>query len=68
MQRFEIGVEEALQRLRNARDVIDPNDGFREQLQVFLDCNYIANTTKAAYRHWLLRKQARLQKGILITS
>ena len=66
MRRFTLGVEEALSRLRDARDIIDPNDGFREQLQVYLDCNYIANTTKAAYRHWLLREQARLQKGAFL--
>jgi hypothetical protein len=65
MQRFSIGVEDALEKLRDAREVIDPNDGFKEQLQVFIDCNYIANTSKAAYRHWLLREQARLQKGRL---
>lgn len=64
MQRFNIGVVEALERIEKVRD-IGPNDGFREQLQVYLDCNFIPNTSKAAYRHWRLRQETRLQKGIL---
>lgn len=67
IQRFNIGVAEAIARLEDVKDV-DPNDGFREQLQVFVDCNYIPNTTRAAYRHWLLRQQANLQKGALTNS
>ena len=62
MQRFNIGVEEALLQITEVRNV-DPNTGFREQLQVFLDCNFAANPTKAAYRHWRLRQGSRLQKG-----
>jgi dual specificity phosphatase 12 len=62
MQRFKIGVEEALLQINEVRDV-DPNMGFREQLQVYLDCNFVANPTKAAYRHWRLRQESRLQKG-----
>ena len=62
MQRFTIGVEEALRRINAVRSV-DPNMGFREQLQVFLDCNFVANSTKAAYRHWRLRQRSTLQKG-----
>ena len=62
MQRFKIGVADALSRIQDVRDV-DPNTGFREQLQVYLDCNYVANSSKAAYRHWVLRQDARLQKG-----
>lgn len=64
MQRFNIGVEEALERIQEVRDV-DPNPGFREQLQVYLDCNFEANSSRAAYRHWQLRQETRLQKGIL---
>jgi hypothetical protein len=67
MQRFKIGVAEAIGKIQEVRDV-DPNTGFREQLQVYLDCNYIANSSKAAYRHWLLRQDARLQKGIYLSS
>jgi hypothetical protein len=62
MKRFDIGVAEAISRIQDIRDV-DPNLGFREQLQVFLDCNFVPNSSKAAYRHWLLREDARLQKG-----
>jgi len=62
MQRFTIGVEDALARINAVRS-IDPNMGFREQLQVFLDCNFDANTTKAAYRQWRLRQRSKLQKG-----
>jgi hypothetical protein len=62
MQRFNIGVEEALLRIKDVRHV-DPNLGFLEQLQVFLDCNFVANSTKAAYRHWRLRQGSRIQKG-----
>lgn len=62
MKRFDIGVVEAISRIQDVRDV-DPNLGFREQLQVFLDCNFIPSSSKAAYRHWLLREDARLQKG-----
>lgn len=62
MQRFNIGVEEALLRIKEVRHV-DPNPGFLEQLQVFLDCNFMANPTKAAYRHWRLRQRSRIQKG-----
>ena len=64
MKRFVIGVEEAIERIQQVRN-IDPNPGFREQLQVYLDCNYVANTSKAAYRHWRLRQEAKLQKGNL---
>jgi dual specificity phosphatase 12 len=64
MQRFNIGVVGALERIEKVRD-IDPNDGFREQLQVYLDCNFVPNESKAAYRHWRLRQETRLQKGIL---
>ena len=64
MQRFNIGVEEALERIQEVRDV-DPNQGFREQLQVYLDCNFDANSSRAAYRHWQLRRETRLQKGFL---
>lgn len=63
MQRFTIGVEQALLRINEVRDV-DPNMGFREQLQVYVDCNYVANLTKAAYRHWRLRQGSRLQRGM----
>jgi hypothetical protein len=63
MKRFDIGVAEAISRIQDVRDV-DPNIGFREQLQIFLDCNFVANSSKAAYRHWLLREDARLQKGM----
>jgi len=62
MQRFTISVEEALQKIKEVRDV-DPNMGFREQLQVYLDCNFVANPSKAAYRHWRLRQEAQLHKG-----
>ena len=65
MQRFVIGVEEAIERITQVRDVC-PNHGFREQLQVYLDCNFVANVSKAAYRHWRLRQEAQLQKGTLI--
>jgi dual specificity phosphatase 12 len=65
MKRFNIGVEEAISRIQEVRNV-DPINGFREQLQVYLDCNYVANLSKAAYRHWLLRTEARLQKGCLM--
>jgi len=64
MQRMNIGVEEALEKIQEVRDV-DPNQGFREQLQVYLDCNFEANSSRAAYRHWQLRRETRLQKGIL---
>lgn len=64
MQRFVIGVEEAIERIQRVRNVC-PNNGFREQLQVYLDCNFVANTSKAAYRHWRLRQDARFQKGTL---
>lgn len=63
MQRLNVGVEEALQKIQAVRNV-DPNSGFREQLQVYLDCNFVPDSTKAAYRHWRLRKDARLQKCI----
>jgi dual specificity phosphatase 12 len=62
MQRLNIGVEEALERIQEIRNV-NPNSGFREQLQVYLDCNFVANPSKASYRHWRLRQDARLQKG-----
>src|ERR1700737_658283 len=62
MRRFHIGVTEAISKIQEVRDV-DPNSGFREQLQVYLDCNYIVNPSKAAYRHWQLRNDSRLQKG-----
>jgi hypothetical protein len=64
MRRFHIGVAEAIGKIQEVRDV-DPNTGFREQLQVYLDCNYTANPTKAAYRHWQLRTDSRIQKGTL---
>jgi hypothetical protein len=66
MQRFHIGVEEALERIQKVREV-EPNSGFREQLQVYLDCNFEANSSRAAYRHWQLRRETRLQKGMLDT-
>jgi len=62
MQRFTIGVSEAISKIRQVREV-DPNQGFREQLQVYLDCNFVPNSSKAAYRHWRLRQDTRLQKG-----
>lgn len=65
MKRFVIGVEEAIERIEQVRDVC-PNFGFREQLQVYLDCNFVANTSKAAYRHWRLRQDARFQRRSLI--
>ena len=65
MKRFDIGVTEAISQIQDVRDV-DPNLGFREQLQVFLDCNFVPNSSKAAYRHWLLREDARMQKGSAI--
>ena len=64
MRRLNIGVEKALEMIQKVRDV-DPNRGFREQLQVYLDCNFEANSSRAAYRHWQLRRDARLQKGRL---
>jgi len=63
MHRFNIGVEEALERIQKVREV-EPNSGFREQLQVYLDCNFEANSSRAAYRHWQLRRETRLQKGM----
>jgi dual specificity phosphatase 12 len=66
MYRFNIGVGEALERIQKVREV-EPNSGFREQLQVYLDCNFEANSSKAAYRHWQLRRETRLQKGMLDT-
>jgi dual specificity phosphatase 12 len=63
MRRFHISVAEAISMIQEVRDV-EPNTGFREQLQVYLDCNYIANPSKAAYRHWRLRTDSRLQKGM----
>jgi len=62
MNRFTIGVSEAISKIQKVREV-DPNQGFREQLQVYLDCNFVANSSKAAYRHWKLRQDTRLQKG-----
>lgn len=62
MQRLNIGVAEALEMIQKVRDV-DPNTGFREQLQVYLDCNFVPDKSKAAYRHWRLRQETQLQKG-----
>ena len=64
MKRENIGVEEALAKVQEVRDV-DPNMGFREQLQVYLDCNFVANPSRAAYRHWRLRQEAQMSKGTL---
>jgi dual specificity phosphatase 12 len=66
MQRFNIDVEEAIQRIHVVR-VVDPNYGFRKQLQVYLDCNFVPDSTKAAYRHWRLRKETQLQKSISLS-
>ena len=62
MRRFKISVTEAMENINEVRSV-NPNSGFREQLQVYLDCNYVANSSMAAYRHWRLRQDTRLQKG-----
>jgi dual specificity phosphatase 12 len=62
MRRFNISVVEALSRIEKVR-AVSPNNGFREQLQVYLDCNFDPNKSKAAYRHWQLRQESRLHKG-----
>ena len=51
MQHFKIGVAEAISKIEEVRFVY-PNRGFQEQLQVYRDCNYTVNSSKAAYRSW----------------
>jgi dual specificity phosphatase 12 len=56
MQHFKIGVAEAISKIEEVRFVY-PNRGFKEQLQVYRDCNYTLDSTKAAYRSWATREK-----------
>jgi protein-tyrosine phosphatase len=55
MQHFKIGVAEAISKIEEVRYVY-PNRGFQEQLQVYRDCNYTVDVSKAAYRRWVTRE------------
>lgn len=51
-------VDEALEEVKQHRTSAGPNDGFMEQLQVYVDCGYSVSADNKVYRQWLLKKQA----------
>lgn len=50
--------EEAIEFVRSKRSVANPNEGFREQLDVWYQCGYRYDPDLKPYRQWHLRQQA----------
>lgn len=48
MKTFSLTMDETLQRMQAIRPVVSPNPGFRKQLQLFFDCNYVVDTAAVA--------------------
>ncbi|PIA14308.1 dual specificity phosphatase 12 [Coemansia reversa NRRL 1564] len=58
MQRDSLTAEQALATLKEKRQQIHPNAGFREQLQLYYDIDYVVSAEKALYRRFLISHSA----------
>lgn len=50
--------DEAIDYVRSRRPVANPNEGFREQLEVWYQCGYRFDENLKPYRQWHLKQQA----------
>ncbi|KAK9462349.1 protein-tyrosine phosphatase-like protein [Lipomyces oligophaga] len=58
MRDRQILFDEALELVRHARPIANPNDSFREQLAIFASDGYVVNEDSTGYRRWKLKMQA----------
>ncbi|KAI9295683.1 dual specificity protein phosphatase 12 [Neoconidiobolus thromboides FSU 785] len=58
MKKHNWSVEEALNQVTKARSIIDPNPGFREQLQLYYEINYEVDIKNELYRRFLITKMS----------
>ncbi|KAJ2161895.1 tyrosine protein phosphatase yvh1 [Coemansia sp. RSA 552] len=58
MWKQRLRAEQALAAIKAKRPQIYPNEGFREQLQLFYDIDYDVSPTKALYRRFLISHSA----------
>ncbi|KAJ2308121.1 tyrosine protein phosphatase yvh1 [Coemansia sp. RSA 2706] len=58
MQKERLTAEQALAAIKEKRPQVHPNEGFREQLQLYYDINYDVSSTEALYRRFLIRHNA----------
>ncbi|KAJ2375094.1 tyrosine protein phosphatase yvh1 [Coemansia sp. RSA 2607] len=58
MQRDRLTAEQALHLVKSKRPQIHPNDGFRDQLELYCDLNYDVTADKPLYRRFLISHSA----------
>ncbi|KAG8622877.1 hypothetical protein KVT40_009388 [Elsinoe batatas] len=64
MKRFDLGVEDALAKLREARPFVEPNDGFMEQLRLFRTMGMPDELDHVpAYQRWLYQREVELSRA-----
>ncbi|KAK7205461.1 protein-tyrosine phosphatase-like protein [Myxozyma melibiosi] len=60
MRNEKISAPEAIEKIRQSRKIVSPNDSFREQLDIFEKDGFVVDDTKEGYRRWKLKKNAEL--------
>lgn len=51
-------VESTIKSIKKYRPVANPNNSFREQLLIYLECECQVSLEKPAYKNWIKKKQA----------
>lgn len=58
MKKYSLSVSEALDRIRKIRPVVEPNPGFREQLQLYQQMGYTDNIEDhPIYQRWMWEQE-----------
>lgn len=65
MQKQRMSTEQAISLIRRSRVIVNPNDSFREQLDVFERDGFTVDEKKEGYRRWKLKKDVELATGML---
>ena len=50
-------VDSTIAQIKKHRPIANPNPSFRQQLQIYVDCNYDISLDKPLYRTWIEQKQ-----------
>jgi hypothetical protein len=65
MQKHKISSQEAIERMRSIRTIVDPNPGFLEQLDVYAAAQYDIVAHPEPYMQWVVRKEQMLRDEAL---
>lgn len=65
MQKHHISVSEALSQLRQARPIVEPNEGFMKQLELYHQMQTPSNVEDTpAYQRWVYQREIELSRAV----